>query len=258
MPHKILRQKNLREMNGINLRRNRFNYLFVLFGLLTLLGTLQAQNDDHDFVSHTINPTNQEIRFFWKDDLGKSFLNFKNLKDGLDKTGDSLVFAMNGGMYNKDLSPQGLYIENGKVLTKIDTAKSGYGNFYMKPNGIFYLKSDFTPGICETESFQAYDNVLYATQSGPLLLINGEIHNKFMKGSSNVHIRNGVGILPDGNLIFAMSKNRINFYDFASYFKAKGCKYALYLDGYVSRTYLPSENWIQLDGTFGVIIGQVK
>ena len=81
------------------------------------------------------------------------------------------------------------------------------------------------------------------------------MHHAFKKGSSNVQIRNGVGILPDGNLIFAMSKEPVNFYDFAQYFESLGCKNALYLDGFVSRTYLPSKNWIQDDGDFGVIIG---
>ncbi|WP_242604841.1 phosphodiester glycosidase family protein [Flavobacterium subsaxonicum] len=52
-----------------------------------------------------------------------------------------------------------------------------------------------------------------------------------------------------------MSKEPINFYDFAQYFKDMGCNNALYLDGYVSRTYLPEQNWIQADGNFGVIIG---
>jgi uncharacterized protein YigE (DUF2233 family) len=60
------------------------------------------------------------------------------------------------------------------------------------------------------------------------------------------------------DLVFAMSKKEINFYDFAKYFKDLGCKNALYLDGFVSRTYLPEKNWKQEDGDFGVIIGVVK
>lgn len=88
-----------------------------------------------------------------------------------------------------------------------------------------------------------------------MLLINGKIHSAFKKGSTNFHIRNGVGILPDNRVIFAMSKSKVNFYDFALYFKSLGCKNALYLDGYVSQTYLPEKNWIQTDGNFGVIIG---
>ncbi len=245
-------------MRIIKNRRKRLYYLFIVLVFFNNWTSLKSQVDNDRFVSHVINPKEQKIKFFWKDDFGQKILNFENLKSLLAENGDSLIFAMNGGMYNKDFSPQGLYIENGKILVKIDTAKSGYGNFYMKPNGIFYLKPDFTPGICTTETYQANLDVLYATQSGPLLLIDGNIHPKFMKGSKNLNIRNGVGILPDGNLIFAMSKSKINFYDFAFYFKEKGCKYALYLDGFVSKTYLPSENWIQLDGSFGVIIGQLE
>ncbi len=165
---------------------------------------------------------------------------------------------MNGGMYLKDQSPQGLYIENGFTLSQIDTIQNGYGNFYLQPNGIFYLTSNGEGFICTTSDFRNKDNIKYATQSGPMLLIEGKIHPKFRKGSHNVHIRNGVGVLPDGQLLFAISKERINFFDFASYFKQNGCKNALYLDGFVSRVYLPSKNWIQLDGNFGVIIGETK
>jgi uncharacterized protein YigE (DUF2233 family) len=91
-----------------------------------------------------------------------------------------------------------------------------------------------------------------------MLLIDGEIHPAFKKGSKNLNIRNGVGILPDNKVVFAMSKEEVNFYDFAEFFKSKGCKNALYLDGFVSRTYLPEEDWEQLDGNFGVIIGVAK
>lgn len=33
---------------------------------------------------------------------------------------------------------------------------------------------------------------------------------------------------------------------------------ALYLDEFVSRTYLPSKNWVQEDGRYGIIIAQVE
>jgi uncharacterized protein YigE (DUF2233 family) len=198
------------------------------------------------------------IRLFLKNENGDNFRNFQKLRDWLSKRNEELVFAMNGGMYNKDLSPQGLYIENGKVMTKLDTTEKGYGNFYLQPNGVFYLTTDNVPFICKTNDFINYQNVEYATQSGPLLLIDGQIHPKFNDGSKNVHIRNAVGILSNGNLLFAVSKEKINFYDFAVYFKNKGCKNALYLDGFVSRTYLPLKHWEQFDGNFGVIIAETK
>jgi len=88
-----------------------------------------------------------------------------------------------------------------------------------------------------------------------MLVIDGDINPAFKQGSNNLNIRNGVGILPDGKIVFAMSKEQISFYDFAGYFKSQGCKNALYLDGFVSQTYLPEKSWIQTDGNFGVIIG---
>ncbi|MEO6348377.1 MAG: phosphodiester glycosidase family protein, partial [Aquaticitalea sp.] len=167
-------------------------------------------------------------------------------------------FAVNGGMFNKNHAPQGLYIENTVRLSELDTLCTGYGNFYLQPNGVFYLTNDGKPIICTTENFHNNSNIRYATQSGPMLVIDSQIHPKFKTDSENMHIRNGVGILPNGDLLFVMSKKIINFYDFASYFKENGCENALYLDGYVSRTYLPEKKWIQNGSGFGVIIAEIK
>jgi len=213
--------------------------------------------DENLILFHKIDPQKQELQFFWKDKTGKSYRNFENLRNSLQAENKNLVFAMNGGMFNKDQSPQGLYIDNGITKAPIDTKKEGYGNFYLQPNGIFALTNAYEPIICTTDKFKN-QNIKYATQSGPMLVIDGTIHSKLTKGSSNLNIRNGVGILPNGHLLFAMSKNKINFYDFATFFKQKGCKNALYLDGYVSKTYLPSKNWEQIDGNFGVIIAEIK
>ena len=160
---------------------------------------------------------------------------------------------MNGGMYKKDNSPQGLFIENKKTLSFIDTS-DGEGNFYLKPNGVFYITSDNIPFVCKTGDFIDNGKIKFATQSGPMLLNDGQIHTAFKNGSKNLNIRNGVGILPNNKIVFAMSKIEISFYDFAKYFQSLGCKNALYLDGFVSRTYLPEKKWIQTDGNFGVII----
>ena len=88
-----------------------------------------------------------------------------------------------------------------------------------------------------------------------MLVLDGQIHPAFKEGSKNLNIRNGVGILPNNKVVFAMSKSEINFYDFAKFFQNLGCKNALYLDGFVSRCYFPEKNWTQTDGNFGVIIG---
>jgi len=145
-------------------------------------------------------------------------------------------------------------VEEQRVVTPLDTA-AGVGNFYLKPNGVFYITIDKQAVVCPTTAFRKANKVRFATQSGPLLVVDGQIHPAFSAASKNLNIRNGVGILPNGNVLLAMSKEKVNFFEFATYFQQQGCRNALYLDGFVSRMYLPEKQWAQTDGDFGVIIG---
>jgi uncharacterized protein YigE (DUF2233 family) len=226
----------------------------VLVAALLCLFFCKQSSSPNNFVSYIIDPKKQAIKFFYKDDNNTNFGSIQHLKAWLENKNQHLLFAMNGGMYKQDHSPQGLFIENKKIITPIDTT-TGSGNFYLKPNGIFYITTGNTAVVCTTPNFSDNGDIAYATQSGPMLLINGQIHPAFQPSSSNLNIRNGVGILPDGNVVFAMSQKPVSFYDFASYFKKLGCSNALYLDGLVSRAYSPAQNWIQTDGDFGVMIG---
>ncbi len=241
----------------------KYSGVFLIKTVLFLLVITNSYFSDaqdsieHKIVSFRVNPKSDDVRFYFKDAEGKRFGSIENLKKYLDSKNRDLVFAMNGGMYKPDHSPQGLYIEYQHEISSLDTS-SGYGNFYMKPNGVFALSTDNEPGIWTTEEFICSDSISFATQSGPMLVIDGKLHPAFNKGSTSLHIRNGVGILPTGEILFALSKQQVNFYNFATYFKNAGCLNALYLDGFVSRTYLPSKNWTQLDGDFGVIIGVIK
>ncbi len=223
-----------------------------------ILSALFSFYPDSGIISHVVDPKEGNLQFYWKDNKGQHFKNHGRLKEWLSQKDKELVFAMNGGMYLSDLSPQGFYVENNHSYSSIDKQKEGYGNFYLQPNGIFSINLNGTAHVTPTTSFTNHKALKYATQSGPMLVIDGTIHSKLTVGSKNVHIRNGVGILPDGKILFAMSKKKINFYDFASFFKKQGCKNALYLDGFVSRTYLPSKNWRQLDGNFAIIIAETK
>jgi len=235
----------------------RIHIIILGFALIlittVILSYKYSQNDDR-FITYVVNPKKQDLKLYWKNRIGENFRSIENLRSWLQKNNKELVFAMNGGMYKPDNSPQGLFIENQKTLSPLDTS-SGGGNFYLKPNGVFYLTTDNVPAICITRDFKDNGKIKYATQSGPMLVVGGQIHPTFKEGSANLNIRNGVGILPNGRVIFVMSKKEINFYDFANYFKSMGCKNALYLDGLVSRTYLPEKDWEQIDGNFAVIVG---
>ena len=228
---------------------------FLFFATVSIFAfTQKEKNTDEKFISYTVDPKKQDLKLYWKDIKQQNFKSIQNLKTWLEKNNKKLVFAMNAGMYKEDYSPLGLFIEDKKIISALNT-KNANGNFYLKPNGVFYITNDSTAVICKTTNFINNGKIKYATQSGPMLVIDGKIHPEFKEGSKNVNIRNGVGILPDNRIVFAMSKSEINFYDFANYFKSLGCKNALYLDGFVSRTYLPERNWTQTDGNFGVIIG---
>ncbi|WP_255513804.1 phosphodiester glycosidase family protein [Flavobacterium sp. MDT1-60] len=165
---------------------------------------------DNSFVTYKVDTKKQDLKLFWKDENGQNFGSIENLKFWIEKQNLKLNFAMNGGMYKKDYSPQGLYIEKQKTVVPLDTTKAA-GNFYLKPNGVFYLTIDNTAKICTSELFRNNGKIKYATQSGPMLLIDGKIHSDFKEGSSNLNIRNGVGILPDGKVVFVLSKKKLIF-----------------------------------------------
>jgi uncharacterized protein YigE (DUF2233 family) len=245
-------------LSNLKLNRKIISFAILIIGIVGILAFTQIENEENkNILTHVVDLKNQNLKFYLKNENGENFKNFQNLKDWANSKSENLIFAMNGGMYKKDLSPQGIYIENGILKSKIDTLNNGYGNFYLQPNGIFYITNNNQGIVCKTVDFKN-QNVKFATQSGPLLLINGKIHSKFRNGSKNLNIRNGVGILPNGNLVFAMSKEKINFYDFANFFLSQGCKNALYLDGFVSKTFLPEKNWNSTGGNFGVIIAETE
>jgi uncharacterized protein YigE (DUF2233 family) len=233
-------------------------FVFVFAAIFACIAfTLKTKAEDDRFITKIVDPKTEELKLYWKNDKNEIIKSLQGLATYVESKNKTLVFAMNGGMYMEDNAPLGLYIEDGKTIRKLNTG-SGSGNFHLKPNGVFYITNDKIPKVCTTEKFKTDEEIKYATQSGPMLVVDGKIHTAFTKGSENLNIRNGVGILPDNKILFAMSKGMVNFYDFADFFLKQGCKNALYLDGFVSRTYLPEKNFIQKDGNFGVIIGVTK
>jgi uncharacterized protein YigE (DUF2233 family) len=233
-----------------------FHFLLMLLLCTCFLqsGLAQVDTAASNMLTYIADPKLQEIYLYWKDSKGQIIGNFGQLKKQLQDQGKDLLFATNGGMFTQDRAPVGLFIQQGKVIHPVDTA-SGPGNFYLKPNGVFYITGDRVAGVCTTENLPRHLKIKFATQSGPMLVTGGKIHPAFIKGSSNLNIRSGVGLMPDGKVAFVLSKEPVNFYEFAEYFRRLGCQDALYLDGLVSRTYLPEKNRLQTDGDFGVIIG---
>jgi uncharacterized protein YigE (DUF2233 family) len=195
------------------------------------------------------------IELFLKDETGAPLLSFDRLGKLLASRQAEMLFAMNAGMYQPDYQAQGLFVSKGKQLQELDL-KDGEGNFYLKPNGVFVITRDKEASVQLSQDYSASpQNVWLATQSGPMLVINGNIHPAFREGSSNLNIRNGVGILSSGQVVFAISRQEVNFFDFASLFRDRlGCDNALYLDGVISKIYAPTLGRNDLGGQLGPMI----
>ncbi len=174
---------------------------------------------------------------------------------------------MNGGMFWKDFTPLGLHVELGQELRPVNTAevRSESGivpNFYKKPNGVFYIGRDGA-GVMTTERFlEQRPNVTYATQSGPMLVIDDALHPALIEGSTDRNRRTGVGVCGPGLVRFVISEAPVNFHDFARLFRDRlGCNNALFLDGgRGTGLYAPElgRNDISWHGGFGPIVGVVE
>ena len=161
------------------------------------------------------------------------------------------LMAMNAGMYHDDLDPVGLYIEGGRRRTPLST-KGGWGNFHLLPNGVFWGRGGQV-GVSETNAFarrfgREGKGLDFATQSGPMLVIGGRLHPRFLADSDSRKIRNGVGVSRDGRRVhFVQSKRAVTFHHFGRLFRdALATPDALFLDGTVSSVRAPGvrrEGW---------------
>ena len=180
-----------------------------------------------------------DMRLYLDDSSGKPHGSFSALAQNLKARGRTLRFAMNAGMFEQDQSPVGLYVEDGKRVRKADL-RDGETNFHLRPNGVFWI-GDKTAGVTETSRYLANPPaVRFATQSGPMLVIDGRIHPKIHPTGESEKIRNGVCVREGANVVFAISDGEVTFHAFATLFKdGLGCANALFLDGSVSSLYAP-------------------
>ncbi|WP_171524391.1 phosphodiester glycosidase family protein, partial [Acinetobacter baumannii] len=65
------------------------------------------------------------------------------------------------------------------------------------------------------------DHVRFATQSGPMLLIDGQLHPKLAENGTSLQIRNAVGVGLNGSAWFAISNAPVSFGRFARLFRDK-------------------------------------
>jgi uncharacterized protein YigE (DUF2233 family) len=209
------------------------------------------------FTTVRVDVRTNRLELFLQDETGRTFNRFDHLAAWLAGRNEQLSFAMNAGMYNPDFSPVGLMVQDGREIAPLNVA-DGKGNFFLKPNGVFFV-SVSGPRIVETTEYPALAHgVRLATQSGPLLLRNGVVNPAFDATSTSRLIRNGIGI-SQNTVLFVISEQPINFYEFAVFFRDElQCQDALYLDGVVSSLYSVKLQRNDSRADLGPIIGVVQ
>ena len=215
-----------------------------------------AQLDGQHFTICRFDPRSDDIRTFWRGPGGAPLGSFAAVAATL-KPGEKLAFAMNGGMYDVNNAPVGLYVEHGQEIHRANT-RGGGGNFHMKPNGVFYV-GDGRAGVAETTHFlKERPAAEYATQSGPMLVVAGKIHPRIHADGVSEKSRNGVGVDREGQAVFAISEQPVTFHAFASLFRdVLHCDNALFLDGSVSALYAPDLGRDDFTLPLGPMIGVV-
>jgi uncharacterized protein YigE (DUF2233 family) len=195
-----------------------------------------------------------DLKLYWKKADGTAFETLTGVRDYLKAQGKTLVMATNSGIYGHDGAPIGLHVERGVVLQKLNKSHASTGNFFMNPNGVFFVNG-VKAQILTTEEYALLKNPApaEAAQSGPLLVRKGQLNPKFHGGSGNKNIRSGVGINGEGHVVFAISDDPVEFYDFAVYFRdTLHCQDALYLDGTISALLTPSQSGGQIVPFVGI------
>jgi uncharacterized protein YigE (DUF2233 family) len=166
-----------------------------------------------------------------------------------------VAFAMNGGMFDAEGEPIGYYVEDGERRHTLNQNEGG-GNFHLMPNGVFYG----TGGewhVRTTEGFAANVTVRpeFATQSGPMLVIGGQLHPAFDADGESRKTRNAVGVDAAGRAHFVISEAPVSFGRLARYYRdVLKTPNALFLDGSVSQLWDPARERMDRGAALGPLI----
>lgn len=258
---------NFNKYTGMLRRFSLVNQLLPLTLLLLVISSIAAASDytnesikapselqinvdqfeNHRYIAVTLDLEKVKlVQEMINPQTNKNFGSFSQLRKSHRDQQKELLFAINSGIYTKEYTPLGLYIESGKVQAPLNRIKSneGQGNFALLPNGVFFITDDNRAMILDTDRFDArfkgdYAGIRDAVQSGPMLLIEGQYNPYFIPNSDSYRIRSGVCTLREGrDVVFVVTEDKVNFHEFARYFKEElKCDNALYLDGTLARIF---------------------
>ena len=230
------------------------NTAFILIGVvaLALAGLLlfdvrapaapcvEQSFEGDAFTVCAYQPMRDEIALAWADGQGGALRSFEALAASGLVDARRVRFAMNAGMFDASGAPIGLFVAHGHEERALNQ-KTGPGNFHMQPNGVFFVDAERRPHILTTADYAAGNlQPEWATQSGPMLVIAGQLNAQFAQDGPSRYVRNGVGV-HDGLAYFVISESAVSFGKFARFFRdALKCRDALYFDGAVSSLWAPA------------------
>ncbi|CAN5597627.1 hypothetical protein BH09VER1_BH09VER1_20180 [soil metagenome] len=235
--------------------------IFLALFLLCFSSSFAAQTESRVVVGGTIYRTfvaqPDDVQLYWQGENGKPLRQFSAVQAYLKRQGLRPVLLLNGGIFEDGGIPSGLLVSEGKVQHPLNLSDAP-GNFFFKPNGVFYVAAGKAEVVSSEEYAKATPKARIAVQSGPLLLRNGQIHPGFKQKSTSYLHRNGVGIRKDGSALFAITEfgqdRYANLYEFAEFFRSQGCENALFLDGDISQMITNPQAPIAPGTYFGSII----
>lgn len=130
------------------------------------------------------------------------------------------LISINGGFFDHEFNPLGLRINNKKLENPLK---------HISWWGIFYIRNKI-PHISNIRHFNNDNEIDFAVQSGPRLLINGNVPSL----KPGVADRSALGITADGKVIILVStSSAMPTHDLAEMMKAPplSCTDAINLDG---------------------------
>lgn len=199
-------------------------------------------------------PSRDEIALVWADGEGRALGGFQALSESGLVDAKRVRFAMNAGMFDASGAPIGLFVANGQE-TKALNRQPGPGNFHMQPNGVFFVDGGGQARVLTTEDYAgASVQPQWATQSGPMLVIEGKLNPQFGEDGPSRYVRNGVGVTGDV-AYFVISEVPVSFGKFARFFRdALKCSNALYFDGAVSSLWVPASGRLDAGRAIGPMV----
>ncbi len=186
---------------------------------------------------YVFSPSTQALSLHWRRG-GRPYGTLDALRADLLRQGRCPLFLSNAGIYGTNGAPLGLHVEAGKVLKGLNRSK-GTGNFFWQ-SGVFAIRRG-KPEIVPRSTWRGAAGVSLATQSGPLLVLNGK-RTSAGRASANGYSRSAVVIYRDGRLGFVHSRWASSFAALVDRAARPGpIRHMLYLDGSINDWWQPGQ-----------------